>query len=609
MAQSDAAVRVASRGAADESTEGDGAESSAAAATTAVLNLTILAHPDASRVGARVALSAVASGRAVALSRTTPLWAQPGSREAAGLDDRGVSRTPIWIGPATDSGLGPGAGAGALRLWRGEATMEVLVDGEPLGEARELSAEALERGAVLLVAERVALALHLADAVPDWTLPAHGLVGASRRVLRLRRGISQVAGLEVPVLLRGESGAGKELVARAIHEASPRRGGAYVAVNLAAIPPALAAAELFGATRGAYTGADVDRAGFFGRAHGGTLFLDEIGEAAPEVQALLLRALESGEIQPVGGAAPRRVDVRVIAATDADLPAMLATGRFRAPLFHRLSAAALQVPPLRARREDFGRLLHGFLRAELRAAGSEERLGGGGRPWLPAAIVARLAQLAWPGNVRQLRNCARAMVAAARDASCVRWEDVEELAAGAGADGAMPWGLVAKAEAATRSETGTGTWTGAESATGTGSESATGPGSGTGSETGTGSGSGSESVVGAGASSAAVARRGYRAASEVDEDELVEALRRHRWRLTPVARALGIARTSLYALIDRCPRVRKASDLQLGEIERALEGADGDVDAAVELLGVSRHGLLLRLRELRAAQRRRGAAS
>jgi two-component system nitrogen regulation response regulator GlnG len=168
--------------------------------------------------------------------------------------------------------------------------------------------------------------------------------------------------VNAPVLLRGESGTGKELVAHAIHEASPRRTGPYVAVNMAAIPPSLAAAELFGATRGAFTGADHDRPGYFSRAHRGTLFLDEIGETAPEVQALLLRVLEAGEVQAVGGLEPRRVDVRVLAATDADLQGMTAMDRFRAPLLHRLMAGYLQVPALRARREDFGRLLYAFLR-------------------------------------------------------------------------------------------------------------------------------------------------------------------------------------------------------------------------------------------------------
>ncbi len=525
-----------------------------------VPHLTVIAHPDPDQVGTRASLVEVSSGRKVALSRSSPRFAQPGGGEPAALGDRGISRTPIWICP--------GGAGGALRLVRGESAMAVQVDGEELGAARELSTAELERGAVVLVAERVALVLHLGDAVPSWSRGQHGLRGESVRLHRLQQRIRQVAALEVPVLIRGESGAGKELVARAIHAASGRRAQPYVAVNMAAIPPALAASELFGAARGAFTGAEGDRPGYFSRAHGGTLFLDEIGEAAPEVQALLLRALETGEVQKVGSAATQRADVRVIAATDADLPAMVASARFRGPLLHRLMASSLTVPALRERREDLGRLLYGFVREELEAARASspgslesERLRVGvasERPWLGAPLVAALARQRWAGNVRQLRNCARAMVAAAREAPSVEAGDVEELlreapsveAGGHDAGGAAP---VAARPARARAR---GTMR-------------TAPG------------------------------RGYRAPSEVGEAELEAALRRHQWRLAAAASALGVSRTSLYALIERTPRLRKGRDLTLEEIEAALAKGGGDLDAAVAALGVSRHGLLLRLRELR----------
>src|SRR6185369_2634420 len=192
------------------------------------------------------------------------------------------------------------------------------------------------------------------------------------------------------------------------------------AVNMGAIPPALAAAELFGAARGAFTGADQRRTGYFSQAHGGTLFLDEIGETPPEVQVLLLRALETGEIQPVGAEAPRRVDVRVLAATDADLEEAIAAGRFRFSLFKRQTAYEIRLPALRERREDFGQLFFSFLRQELEALGEAGRLddpGPRGDPWLPAPLVARLAAADWPGNVRQLRNAARQIAIGNRGAA------------------------------------------------------------------------------------------------------------------------------------------------------------------------------------------------
>lgn len=528
-----------------------------------VPHLTVIAHPDPERVGTRASLLEASSGRRVALSRSSPRFAPPGGQAQAALEDRGVSRTPIWICA--------GGAAGWLRLVRGDSPMAVQVDGEALEDGRELSTDELARGVVVLLAERVALVMHLGDAVPSWSRGRYGLRGESSKLHRLQRRIEQVAALEVPVLIRGESGAGKELVARAIHEASGRRAQPYVAVNMAAIPPALAAAELFGAARGAFTGAEGDRPGYFSRAHGGTLFLDEIGEAAPEVQALLLRALESGEVQKVGSAAVQRADVRVIAATDADLPAMVAAARFRGPLLHRLMAASVTVPALRERREDFGRLLYGFVREELEAArGSSqgspesERLRAGvasERPWLEAPLVAELARLRWPGNVRQLRNCARAMVAVARAAPSVQAGDVEELLREVATDADAP--------------TGSGEVGGEARAT-----------------------LRSPRLV-AGGEKRSAPRRGYRAASEVGEEELLAALHRHQWRLAATAAALGVSRTSLYARIERSPRVHKGSDLSLDEIEAALARRDGDLDAAVAELGVSRHGLLLRLRELR----------
>ena len=200
------------------------------------------------------------------------------------------------------------------------------------------------------------------------------MVGESAALRQVRAHVERIADLPVPVLVRGETGTGKELVARAVHLRSPRRDGPFVSVNLGAIPRDLAAAELFGAVRGAYTGAAQDRPGFFRAARGGTLFLDEVGEAPPEVQAMLLRVLESGEMYPVGGQAPVATDVRLIAATDADLEERIRDGRFKAPLLHRLAGYEIRLPPLRERREDIGPLFVHFAREEL------ERIGEAGRP-------------------------------------------------------------------------------------------------------------------------------------------------------------------------------------------------------------------------------------
>jgi len=217
------------------------------------------------------------------------------------------------------------------------------------------------------------------------------------------------------VLLRGESGTGKELVAQALHAASPRAARPFVAINMAALPPQMAAAELFGHARGSFTGALGSRDGYFREAQGGTLFLDEIGEASLEVQASLLRVLETGEVQALGGAATRRVDVRVIAATDADLEQMAQGGGFRPALYHRLSAYELRVPTLRERRDDIPRLLVHFLEAELRRAGEAalvDRLRADASRLLPFEVMVHLVTSRWPGNVRGLNNVARRLAVA-----------------------------------------------------------------------------------------------------------------------------------------------------------------------------------------------------
>jgi len=198
---------------------------------------------------------------------------------------------------------------------------------------------------------------------------------------------------EAPVLLLGETGTGKEVAARHLHRASPRRDGPFVAVNCAALPPGLAESELFGHRRGAFTGADRDRPGRFAAAAGGTLFLDEVGDMPPELQAKLLRAIERGAVTAVGDDRERSVSVRVVAATHRPLREMVESGRFRADLFYRLAVVTVEIPPLRHRREDILPLARELLR---RSSPRPVRLS-------PAAERA-LLEHPWPGNVRELRN-------------------------------------------------------------------------------------------------------------------------------------------------------------------------------------------------------------
>ncbi len=225
-----------------------------------------------------------------------------------------------------------------------------------------------------------------------------GLVGVSGAMRRLFAVLKRLEGSLVNVLVQGESGVGKELVARAIHAGSARASGPLYAVNCGALARELVASELFGHKRGAFTGAVEQRVGAFEAAHGGTLFLDEVGELPIDVQPVLLRALESGEVRAVGDTEARRVDVRVVAATNKSLEDEVKAGRFRGDLFYRLAVVKLEVPPLRDRPDDVELLAATFARA----AGLAE---------LGPEIVQQLARMPWPGNARELRNAVEAYVA------------------------------------------------------------------------------------------------------------------------------------------------------------------------------------------------------
>jgi DNA-binding NtrC family response regulator len=251
---------------------------------------------------------------------------------------------------------------------------------------------------------------------------ADPLVGASTAMARVRDLVDRVAPSSANVLITGETGTGKELVARRLHEAGPRAAGAFIAFNCGAVAEGLAESELFGHEKGAFTGADRRRLGRFELADGGTLFLDEVGELAPPLQVKLLRALQERRFERVGGMATVQVDVRVLAATHRDLEREVREGRFREDLYYRLNVVRIDVPPLRERADDIPALAELFLaRYGTRADGTRPRLS-------PEALAA-LQSHAWPGNVRQLENALhRACILARGDVLEVEDLDLPETA-------------------------------------------------------------------------------------------------------------------------------------------------------------------------------------
>jgi DNA-binding NtrC family response regulator len=225
-----------------------------------------------------------------------------------------------------------------------------------------------------------------------------GLVGASPAMQRVLGIIERVAKTDAPILITGETGSGKGIVARALHGESQRRAGPFVAINCAALPEPLLESELFGHVKGAFTGAAVDRAGLFAEADGGTLLLDEIGEMSPSLQAKLLHVLDLGRIRPVGTSGERAVDVRVIAATHRDLRQRITEGSFREDLLFRLDVVTIELPPLRDRRSDIPQFLEHFL-GEARARHATSNVAGVSRD-----ALTRLMDHDWPGNVRELAH-------------------------------------------------------------------------------------------------------------------------------------------------------------------------------------------------------------
>lgn len=230
--------------------------------------------------------------------------------------------------------------------------------------------------------------------------PATHIIGEAPAMQDVFRIIGRLSRSSISVLINGESGTGKELVANALHQHSPRSGSPFIALNMAAIPKELIESELFGHEKGAFTGANQIRKGRFEQANGGTLFLDEIGDMPLDVQTRLLRVLADGQFYRVGGFAPVKVDVRIIAATHQDLELRVQQGQFREDLFHRLNVIRIHLPPLRERREDIPKLAHHFMQIAAQELGVETKV-------LHAETESRLSKLPWPGNVRQLENTCR----------------------------------------------------------------------------------------------------------------------------------------------------------------------------------------------------------
>jgi len=303
----------------------------------------------------------------------------------------------------------------------GHATIQTAVEATQHG-AYDILEKPLDTDRILVTLRNALAHLDLHEEntrLRDAVRSRFEIVGTSYGIRGVIEKIERVAKTPARVLITGENGTGKELVARAIHSQSTRAQAPFIEVNCAAIPSELIESELFGHMKGSFTGAVADRAGKFEQAHGGTLFLDEVGDMSLAAQAKVLRVLQDGVVTRIGGSKPIQVDVRVLAATNKDVEAEISGGRFREDLYYRLNVVPIHVPPLRERREDIPLLIGHFV-AQLTGPG-----GLAPRAMTDDAVT-RLSQLDWPGNVRELRNTIERLLILASGAR-VTVDDVERL--------------------------------------------------------------------------------------------------------------------------------------------------------------------------------------
>ena len=356
------------------------------------MTLTIVFHPDLQRIGQQCQPDT----SDIAISRLSPLFGR-GSNDLnpEPLADPFLSRTPISLSKKGK----------CWHLSNLDSPIQISTAEDDSIEQLHITDPMLDKGVLFILSGRIVLLCHYCSSLSFHPTDNIGLVGISENLNNVRDLITKVGPLKAPVLIRGESGTGKEVVAQAIHEYSERSHKKLVCINMAAIPKELVNTELFGSVKGGFTGA-VSRNGCFKEADKSSLFLDEIGEASIEVQTALLRAMETGIVQPVGSNQDTSVDVRFIAATDANLEALIGQESFRMPLLQRLSGLVIGLAPLRKRREDIGPILHKLLQLKFSETHQLDKLHNmqpnevGYWAW----FFAQCCELEWPGNVRQLKN-------------------------------------------------------------------------------------------------------------------------------------------------------------------------------------------------------------
>ncbi len=535
------------------------------------LVLTVLWHPTVALIGHQALWPEDA--RDWSLQRFEPRFCAPGAVSGEPLGLQVISRQGLRLRRLAD---------GSVLLIRSPQRMRIEVTGQAMGAGAAgsdestvlLSAERLSQGVVLGLGGTVLLCLHRSDRLPRRESPS-SLIGVSSAMIRVREQIRQVAPSRLPVLLLAESGSGKELAAQEIHALSGPSGagpnGPFVAINMATLGEHTAAAELFGAARGAYTGAQATRRGLFAAAGEGSLFLDEIGDTPPSVQPMLLRVLDAGDYRPLGASHVERSRARILAATDRPLD----SSAFNQPLLRRLEAYTVRIPPLRERREDIGLLMMHLLPAPQAAIAG--RLG-----W---AFLTALCLHDWPGNVRQLANVLR--------------RAAMQIEAGETAD--LDFAAESMSAATTALQTNA-----TSSATATDASTSVGPLRALGDPLTPTSAKIDDAPRWPVSSPFTAAETGDMPPvrlppAALSDDQVVAALDRHGWCVQRAAQALRISRPSLYGLMQRSLAIRDATEVPEPELRAAFSLGQGQarpLEACATALKVPKQSLRRRLRAL-----------
>jgi two-component system nitrogen regulation response regulator GlnG len=490
-----------------------------------LLALTIAWHSNVARIGDQ--FIGTTSEGLIELSRFMPAF-RAISSEQLPIGHGGVSRDPVRIVRDANDGI---------TICPPKSRMTVELNGKEIQDAFYLSTEQVEAGVILGLGRAVYICIHWMRCLPKHN-PVEGFLGVGSAAIMARDLIRLAASSDTTVLLLGETGTGKEVAAQGIHNLSKRSHLKMVSVNMAALNESLAAADLFGATKGAYTGAQAARNGFFYEAQNSTLFLDEIGNTPNNVQPMLLRVLENGDYRPLGATRDMRSTARLITATDQDLYA----SSFNHALVRRLESFVIRLAPLRARREDIGLLMIHILQ--------HSDVIGVDPAQIPTKLLSDILNYEWPGNIRQLSHVFKRALLSLQMGGSPQLIDLVETPKVAISDSVTLRNL---AQPAPINFDDTIT-------TATPSE--------------------------------------RKKLSELTEQDVINAMEKHRWTIQYAAQELGISRPSMYKLIEAHSQIRRIEQIPIEEIRLKMAQTDNDVDECASRLKTPSEALRRHLRGL-----------